>query len=30
MEDAALKMVSLHLGVVTDATDLIEQWRSSR
>jgi nicotinamidase-related amidase len=30
MEDAALKMVSLHLGVVTDATDLLEQWRSGR
>lgn len=26
MEEAALKMVSLHLGVVTDATDLLEQW----
>jgi biuret amidohydrolase len=30
MEDAALKMVSLHLGVVTDAADLLEQWRSRR
>ena len=30
MEDAALKMVSLHLGVVTDADDLLAQWRSSR
>jgi nicotinamidase-related amidase len=28
MEDAALKMVSLHLGVVTDASDLLEQWRT--
>ncbi len=27
MEEAALKMVSLHLGVVTDAGDLMEQWR---
>src|SRR5882724_5465590 len=30
MEDAALKMVSLHLGVVTDADELLEQWRSRR
>jgi biuret amidohydrolase len=28
MEDAALKMVSLHLGLVTDAVDLLAQWRS--
>ncbi len=28
MEDAALKMVSLHLGLVTDASDLLEQWRA--
>jgi nicotinamidase-related amidase len=26
MEDAALRMVSLHLGVVTDAADLLEAW----
>jgi len=26
MEEAALRMVSLHLGVVTDAADLLEQW----
>jgi nicotinamidase-related amidase len=28
MEDAALKMVSLHLGVVTDAADLLAEWRA--
>src|SRR3954464_11661083 len=28
MEEAALRMVSLHLGVVTDADELLEQWRS--
>lgn len=28
MEDAALKMVSLHLGVVTDAADLLAAWRA--
>jgi nicotinamidase-related amidase len=28
MEGAALKMVSLHLGLVTDAVDLLEQWRN--
>jgi biuret amidohydrolase len=28
MEEAALRMVSLHLGIVTDAADLIEEWRA--
>ncbi|WP_027582697.1 isochorismatase family cysteine hydrolase [Bradyrhizobium sp. Ai1a-2] len=28
MEDAALKMVSLHLGIVTDAADLLAEWRA--
>jgi nicotinamidase-related amidase len=28
MEDAALRMVSLHLGVVTDAADLLAEWRA--
>lgn len=28
MEDAALKMVSLHCGLVADANDLLEEWRS--
>ena len=28
MEDAALKMVSLHLGLVMDSTDLLDVWRS--
>jgi len=27
MEDAALKMVSLHIGLVADSGDLIEEWR---
>jgi len=27
MEDAALKMVSLHLGLVADADDLLAEWR---
>lgn len=30
MEDAALKMVSLHLGLVMDADDLVEVWRRQR
>jgi biuret amidohydrolase len=29
MENAALKMVALHLGVVTEASDLLTQWRSA-
>ena len=29
MEDAALKMVSLHLGLVVDAADLLAAWRGS-
>ncbi len=28
MEDAALKMVSLHLGLVLDFADLLDQWES--
>lgn len=28
MEDAALRMISLHLGLVMDATDLLAEWRS--
>jgi nicotinamidase-related amidase len=28
MEDAALKMISLHLGLVMDSTDLLAEWRS--
>ncbi|HLG81914.1 MAG TPA: isochorismatase family cysteine hydrolase [Bradyrhizobium sp.] len=28
MEDAALRMVSLHLGIVTDAADLLAEWRA--
>ena len=28
MEEAALRMVSLHLGIVTDAADLLEEWRA--
>jgi nicotinamidase-related amidase len=28
MEEAALKMVSLHLGIVTDAADLLAEWRA--
>ena len=28
MEDAALKMVSLHLGLVLDSADLLDQWES--
>jgi biuret amidohydrolase len=27
MEDAALKMISLHVGLVVDSGDLIEEWR---
>ena len=27
MEDAALKMVSLHLGLVMDSADLLAEWR---
>jgi nicotinamidase-related amidase len=29
MEDAALKMVSLHLGLVMDSADLLNAWRGS-
>jgi biuret amidohydrolase len=29
MEEAALKMVSLHLGLVMDAADLLAEWRRS-
>jgi len=28
MEEAALKMVSLHLGLVMDASDLLAAWRA--
>lgn len=28
MEDAALKMISLHAGLVVESRDLIEQWRA--
>jgi len=27
MEDAALKMISLHIGLVVDSGDLVEEWR---
>ena len=30
MEDAALKMISLHLGLVMDSIDLLESWRAFR
>jgi nicotinamidase-related amidase len=30
MEDAALKMISLHLGLVMDSIDLLEGWRAFR
>ena len=30
MEDAALKMVSLHLGLVMDSTDLLNAWQVSK
>jgi biuret amidohydrolase len=30
LEDAALKMISLHLGVVTDSTDLIAEWQRQK
>jgi biuret amidohydrolase len=29
MEDAALRIVSLHLGLVLDAADLLNRWRST-
>ena len=29
MEDAALKMVSLHLGLVMDSADLLAEWRGA-
>jgi nicotinamidase-related amidase len=29
MEDAALKIVSLHLGLVMDAADLVAEWKRS-
>jgi hypothetical protein len=28
MEDAALKIVSLHLGLVLDSADLLDRWRN--
>jgi nicotinamidase-related amidase len=28
IEDAALKIVSLHLGLVMDSADLLDAWRS--
>jgi biuret amidohydrolase len=28
MEDAALKMISLHIGLVVESRDLIEEWRA--
>ena len=28
MEDAALKMVSLHLGLVMDSADLLAEWEA--
>ena len=28
MEDAALKMVSLHLGLVMDSADLLAEWQA--
>ena len=30
MEDAALKMISLHLGLVMDSADILEAWSQSR
>lgn len=30
MEDAALKMVSLHMGLVMDSADLLSEWESDR
>jgi hypothetical protein len=27
MEDAALKMISLHIGLVVESRDLLEEWR---
>ena len=30
MEDAALKMISLHLGLVMDSADILEAWSKSR
>jgi nicotinamidase-related amidase len=30
LEDAALAMVSLHLGLVADAADILEEWKSRR
>jgi nicotinamidase-related amidase len=30
MEDAALRMVSLHLGLVMDASDLLAAWRLAK
>jgi isochorismate hydrolase len=27
MEDAALKMISLHIGLVVESRDLVEEWR---
>ena len=30
MEDAALKMVSLHLGLVVDAADMLAAWQGNK
>jgi biuret amidohydrolase len=30
MEDAALKMISLHMGVVTDSADLLAEWSAQQ
>jgi len=30
LEEAALKIISLHLGLVTDSTDLLKYWQSQR
>jgi hypothetical protein len=27
MEDAALKMISLHIGLVVESRDLLDEWR---
>jgi len=27
MEDAALKMISLHIGLVAESRDLVEEWQ---
>jgi nicotinamidase-related amidase len=30
MEDAALRIVSLHIGLVVDSSDLVKEWRHQR